>query len=230
VSLLVHGPGVGHTAVAEVERPVAPPIELGPAHLDAVGVDLPFAQRSSRLARALKRAVDISAAVLGLVLTAPLLLLLAALVRLDSKGPALYRQRRMGRGQRPFTITKFRSMHPDGSVTRIGRILRPLGIDELPQLWNVLTGEMSLVGPRPEVLDRVPFYLREIPGYANRHFVRPGITGWAQVNGLRGRVSIAERLRFDLQYVATWTLWLDLRIVLWTTVAVWRDTRRAWRT
>jgi lipopolysaccharide/colanic/teichoic acid biosynthesis glycosyltransferase len=178
-------------------------------------------------ARASKRLLDIVLAALGLCLTAPLLLLLAAIIRLDSPGPVLYLQRRVGRGQRPFVIGKLRTMDRQGRITRLGRLLRPTGIDELPQLWHVLTGQMSLIGPRPEVMDRVPRWQREIPWYGARHLMRPGITGWAQVNGLRGEGSfIPERVRLDLEYISSWSLMLDLRILLRTVGTVWRDTRR----
>jgi lipopolysaccharide/colanic/teichoic acid biosynthesis glycosyltransferase len=185
--------------------------------------------RHSPAARAAKRAFDIACAAVGLLVTAPLLAVLAALIRLESGGPVLFRQPRMGRGRRTFVIGKLRTMDEEGRVTRIGRLLRPTGIDELPQLWHVLRGDMSIVGPRPEVLDRVPRWDRELPDYWARHLMRPGITGWAQVNGLRGDVSIPERLRHDLQYLGMWSLMLDARI-LWRTMAtVWRDTRRTYQ-
>jgi lipopolysaccharide/colanic/teichoic acid biosynthesis glycosyltransferase len=196
--------------------------------IDVADVQRRLAQHS-RLARRCKRLFDILFAAVLLLLAAPLLALLALLIPLESEGPAIYRQPRMGYRQRPFTIVKFRTMGPGGKVTRIGKLVRPLGIDELPQLWNVLKGDMSVVGPRPEVLDRVPRHERELPDYWARHLMRPGITGWAQVNGLRGRCSIAERLRFDLEYISHWSLWLDARVLFGTTAAVWRDTRRAWR-
>jgi lipopolysaccharide/colanic/teichoic acid biosynthesis glycosyltransferase len=180
------------------------------------------------LARLAKRLFDVLFAAVVLVATAPLMALLAAIIPLESRGSPIYRQLRMGFGQRPFQLVKLRTMDAAGQATRIGALLRPLGIDELPQLWNVLKGDMSIVGPRPEVLDRVPGHQRNLPDYWARHLVRPGITGWAQINGLRGHVSIAERLRFDLQYVADWTLLLDARILVLTARAVWRDSRRAW--
>jgi lipopolysaccharide/colanic/teichoic acid biosynthesis glycosyltransferase len=112
-------------------------------------------------------------------------------------------------------------------VTRVGRWLRPLGLDELPQLWNVLRGEMSLVGPRPEIPDRVQRLEGALPAYRARHFLRPGVTGWAQVNGLRGdKASMSERLRRDLEYVRHWSLGFDLRILLRTGFSVLRDTAR----
>jgi lipopolysaccharide/colanic/teichoic acid biosynthesis glycosyltransferase len=184
--------------------------------------------RHSRLGRAIKRLFDITFALVGLLLTGPILLLVSALIWLESGGPVLFRQPRMGTGHHPFVINKLRTMTDDGRVTRVGRWLRPTGIDELPQLWHVLVGDMSVVGPRPEVLDRVPRWDRELPDYWARHLMRPGITGWAQVNGLRGDVSIPERLRYDLQYLCTWSLWLDVRI-LWRTIAtIWQDTRRTY--
>jgi lipopolysaccharide/colanic/teichoic acid biosynthesis glycosyltransferase len=184
--------------------------------------------RQPRVALFLKRLFDVAFAALALVVTAPLLVVVAALIWIESGGPILFRQPRMGRGGRPFVISKLRTMDRDGRVTRVGRLLRPTGIDELPQLWHVLQGQMSVVGPRPEVLDRVPRWDRELPDYWARHLMRPGITGWAQVNGLRGDVSIPERLRHDLQYLCTFSLGLDARI-LWRTMAtIWRDTRRTY--
>jgi lipopolysaccharide/colanic/teichoic acid biosynthesis glycosyltransferase len=185
--------------------------------------------RQSRGARAAKRVFDVVFAVLVLVITSPVLAVAAALIWMESGGPVLFRQPRMGHRRRPFVIGKLRTMDGNGRVTRVGRMLRPTGIDELPQLWHVLTGEMSVVGPRPEVLDRVPRWERELPDYWSRHLMRPGITGWAQVNGLRGDVSIPERLHYDLQYLCTWSLRLDAQ-VLWRTMAtVWRDTRLTYR-
>ena len=179
----------------------------------------------SRAARAIKRFGDVALAASGLALVTPLMAALAALVWLDSPGPLLFFQRRTGLHQRPFTLVKLRTMDDVKRVTRVGRWLRPLGLDELPQLWNVLRGDMSLVGPRPEVPERVEGLRRRLPAYDARHFVRPGITGWAQVNGLRGDISPShERLRRDLEYVREWNLVLDLRILVRTVSAVLRDT------
>jgi lipopolysaccharide/colanic/teichoic acid biosynthesis glycosyltransferase len=184
----------------------------------------------SRVARAMKRLGDVALAVSGLALTTPLLAVLAALVRLDSPGPALFFQRRTGLHQRPFTLVKLRTMDDARRVTRVGRWLRPLGLDELPQLCNVVRGDMSLVGPRPEVPERVEILRQRLPAYDARHFVRPGITGWAQVNGLRGDAApVTERLRRDLEYVREWNLGLDLRILIRTASAVLRDTVRSRR-
>jgi lipopolysaccharide/colanic/teichoic acid biosynthesis glycosyltransferase len=183
--------------------------------------------RQASLPRAVKRGFDIACGAVGLALTAPLLATLAALIRLDSRGPAFYRGPRMGRGQRSFVMIKLRTMDGSGRVTRVGRWLRPTGLDELPQLWHVLTGRMSVVGPRPEVLDRVAGYQARMPLYAARHLMRPGITGWAQVNGLRGEASpIDRRLEHDLYYVGSWSLGLDARILWRTPAAIWRDLRR----
>ncbi len=163
-----------------------------------------------------------------LVVTAPLLGGGAVAVRLSSPGPILFRQRRVGRNGRVFELLKLRTMHVnddadrlwsvagDPRVTRAGRILRKTGLDELPQLVNVLRGEMSLVGPRPERPLYANRFSAEVPRYGDRHRVPPGITGWAQVHGLRGDTSIGERIRFDNHYIEHWSLWRDLVILLRT--------------
>ncbi len=180
---------------------------------------------------AAKRAFDVAFAAAGLVASAPLLVACAAAIRLGEGDTALFFQERIGQGQRPFTLVKLRTMDAEGQATAIGRLLRPLGLDELPQLWNVLKGDMSVIGPRPEVPKRVARYRVELPEYDVRHSVRPGITGLAQVRGLRGDHSgtIADRLRFDVQYVREWTLGLDLRIALRTVPRVLGDSLRAFR-
>ena len=142
-----------------------------------------------------KRLLDIALAASGLAVSAPLLAALAALIPFDSRGPALFFQRRTGLDQRPFTMIKLRTMDAQGRVTRLGRLLRPTGLDELPQLWNVLKGDMSLIGPRPEVPERAQHHALELPDFLARHQIRPGITGWAQVNG-------AARQRFHRRKVA----------------------------
>jgi lipopolysaccharide/colanic/teichoic acid biosynthesis glycosyltransferase/glycosyltransferase involved in cell wall biosynthesis len=179
---------------------------------------------SSPANAAFKRLVDIALAGSGLVLAAPLLAVFGALITLDSAGPILFFQRRPGLNGQPFTLVKLCTMDTSGRVTRIGRFLRPTGLDELPQLWNVLKGEMSLIGPRPEVLERAQRFECDLPGYGARHAIRPGITGWAQVNGMRGDVSIAKRLEFDIEYVRQQSLALDGRILLRTLSTVWNDT------
>lgn len=187
------------------------------------------AQRGWRLA--LKRAMDIVGATVGLILLSPLMLLIALLIKLDSPGPVFYVQERMGLDGRLFLMLKFRSMRADAEKegpgwtrpddprrTRVGALLRRLNLDELPQLINVLLGDMSLVGPRPERPIYVEQFRRVIPRYMERHREKAGITGWAQINGLRGDTSIAERTKYDLWYVENWSLWLDIKILLRTLV------------
>lgn len=185
---------------------------------------------------ALKRSFDVLAASLILILAAPMLLTIAALIRLDSPGPVLFRQRRYGFNQQAFRIFKFRTMTTtdDGSVvvqatrndpriTRIGRVLRRYNLDELPQLLNVVAGQMSLVGPRPHALAHDQEFERKIALYARRHNVRPGITGWAQVNGLRGETDtdekMAKRVAFDHWYIDNWSFWLDIAILFRTVLS-----------
>ncbi|HXX70213.1 MAG TPA: sugar transferase [Polyangiaceae bacterium] len=189
-----------------------------------------LAKHSSASLRA-KRAADVVVAASGLVVAAPLVVVLGALIPLTSPGPALFYQRRTGLHQRPFVLVKLRTMDRRGRVTALGRLLRPLGLDELPQLWNVLKGEMSVVGPRPELPELVAQFEHAHPGFHLRHLVRPGITGWAQVNGLRGHpdLSIAERLRFDLHYMCEWDLAFDARILARTFSTVLKDTLESFR-
>ncbi len=178
----------------------------------------------------LKRTLDILVTVPLLLLLSPLLLLLALLIKLESRGPVFYYQERVGRDRRVFRMIKFRSMRTDaeddrGPVwagegdprrTKLGVFLRTWSLDELPQLLNVLQGEMSLVGPRPERPYFVERFEELVPGYFDRHRVKSGITGWAQVNGLRGNVPIEERTRYDLYYIENWSLTFDLRILMMT--------------
>ncbi|MFN8448641.1 MAG: undecaprenyl-phosphate glucose phosphotransferase [Anaerolineae bacterium] len=177
----------------------------------------------------LKRAMDIVVSVLGLVALSPLMLLTALMIRLESKGDAFYTQERMGLDERPFQMIKFRTMIQDAEadgpgwtvendprVTRLGKLLRRTNWDEIPQLINVLIGDMSLVGPRPERPVYVQQFRERIPRYHERHREKAGMTGWAQVNGLRGDTSISERTVYDLWYVENWSLWLDVRILIRT--------------
>jgi len=179
----------------------------------------------------LKRAVDLIVSAIALVVLSPLLLLTAVLIKLDSPGPVFYIQERMGLDAEPFPTIKFRSMVADAEKdgpgwttaddarrTRVGRLLRRFSLDETPQLINVLLGEMSLVGPRPERPVYVECFKEIVPRYMERHKEKAGLTGWAQVNGLRGDSSIAERTRYDLYYIESWSLLLDLRIMLKTLV------------
>ena len=180
-----------------------------------------------------KRTTDLVLSALALVLLSPLLLLIAALVKLTSNGPVLYRQERMGLDGRTFHMLKFRSMRVDaesqsGAVwaragddrrTLIGTLLRQTSLDELPQLWNVFLGEMSLVGPRPERPVFVHQFRKQIPHYMLRHKVKAGITGWAQVNGWRGNTSLTRRVECDLYYIQNWSYALDLKIL---TLTLWK--------
>jgi putative colanic acid biosynthesis UDP-glucose lipid carrier transferase len=188
-----------------------------------------------------KRAEDLILGTILLVLTLPLMVVIAVAIRLDTAGPALFRQTRGGLNNRPFAILKFRTMvfvpgpelavpqarRRDPRVTRVGRVLRRTSLDELPQLFNVLKGEMSLVGPRPHALAHDARYAALIAGYAERHRVPPGITGWAQVNGYRGETETLEKMQrrvdHDLAYLAHRSLRLDLRILLLTVRTIWRD-------
>ena len=180
-----------------------------------------------------KRAFDIVVSLAALILLSPLFLLVAVLIKLDSEGPALFSQRRYGFNREPFRIFKFRSMTTmedgrnvtqataqDERVTRVGRVMRRYNIDELPQLINVLLGDMSLVGPRPHALVHDQLFERKIALYARRHNVKPGITGWAQVNGLRGEIDspekIRQRIEHDLYYIDNWSLLLDIWILFLT--------------
>ncbi len=177
----------------------------------------------------LKRAMDLVGATLGMIFLSPFLLLVAILIKLDSSGSVFYAQERMGLDARPFWCLKFRSMCQDAEkdgpgwtvkddprCTRIGSFLRRTNLDEIPQLINVLLGEMSLVGPRPERPIYVEQFRRSIPRYMERHREKAGLTGWAQINDLRGDTSIAERTKYDLWYIENWSLMLDIKILLRT--------------
>jgi len=178
--------------------------------------------------RIAKRIFDLTFSTISLILLSPILILTAIIIKLSDFGPIFYKQERIGRDEKRFWAYKFRSMRPDADklkkwttkndprVTKIGKIIRKFSIDELPQLFNVLKGEMSIVGPRPEQPRFVKKFSREIPRYAYRHRVKGGITGWAQVNGLRGDTSIEERVKYDLYYIENWTLLFDIKIILLT--------------
>ncbi len=176
----------------------------------------------------LKRGLDLVVAAVVLLLFSPLMLLLALLIKLESREPVFFLQERVGMDNQPFLMIKFRTMRTDAEVlstwttpddpriTRIGRFLRRSSLDELPQFINVLLGEMSVVGPRPEQPRWVEQFSQQIPRYMRRHKEKAGITGWAQVNGLRGDTSIEERTRYDLYYVENWSLLLDIKIIVRT--------------
>jgi len=186
--------------------------------------------------RLAKRGTDLALATLGLIVLAPLMGLIALAIRLGSRGPVLYRQERMGLDGRSFVMYKFRSMQVDAEAesgpvwtaaadsrrTPVGRLLRWLSLDELPQLWNVVKGEMSLVGPRPERSFFVQQFKTMIPQYMLRHKVKSGMTGWAQVNGFRGNTSLETRIEYDLYYIQNWSLALDLKILLLTLYRAWQ--------
>jgi exopolysaccharide biosynthesis polyprenyl glycosylphosphotransferase len=196
---------------------------------------------------AVKHLIDRGIALIGLVLLSPVLALIALTVLMSSRGPLLFRQRRVGRDGHEFDLLKFRTMRPaapDGGAgshgfelepgmapggvegsdrrTWIGRWLRALSIDELPQLFNVLCGDMSLVGPRPERPEYAALFARDVARYDDRHRVKSGITGWAQVHGLRGQTSIADRIEWDNYYIANWSLKLDIKILLLTVAELLR--------
>ncbi len=177
-----------------------------------------------------KRTMDVGGSLLCIVLFSPVMLLMAALIKLTSPGPLIFKQERVGLHNRPFKMYKFRSMEVqtereeqkgwtvknDPRVTGIGRFMRKTSIDELPQLFNVLKGDMSLVGPRPERPQFVEKFREEIPRYMVKHQVRPGMTGWAQINGYRGDTSIRKRIEYDLYYIENWTVGLDFKILFLT--------------
>ena len=199
------------------------------AHLSAPAALL-FHTRP-RAERLLKRGLDIAATVAGLIVLSPILAMISIGVMITSGRPILYSQTRIGRGGRPFEILRFRSMKRDAEretgpiwassadtrCTRFGTFLRRTNLDELPQLWNVLKGEMSLVGPRPERPIFVEEFREILPDYDLRHAMPVGMTGWAQVHGWRGRTSIRKRLQYDLDYIQRWSFWIDIK-VLWMTV------------
>ena len=183
--------------------------------------------------RIIKRIVDILFSLISLIILSPLILIVAIIQKLTSKGPVFYGHKRVGRDGSEFILYKFRSMYIDkcdfsaGSkwttkndeknrITPFGLFLRKSNIDELPQFWNILIGNMSVVGPRPEQPKFVEKFNKEIPDYFKRHRVKSGLTGWAQVNGLKGDTSISERVRYDTFYIENWSLWFDAKIIIKT--------------
>ncbi|MCA9425132.1 MAG: exopolysaccharide biosynthesis polyprenyl glycosylphosphotransferase [Candidatus Omnitrophica bacterium] len=196
---------------------LAPVLSLGDTPLSGSGV-------------VLKRLMDLAGSAALILVCLPVWALVAVLIKLDSKGPLFYKQERIGHDGRTFEVIKFRTMRPDAEVesgpvwstqddprrTRLGKFLRETNLDETPQFINVFRGEMSLVGPRPERPYFVNQFKKEIPSYMKRHMVKSGITGWAQVNGLRGDTSIEERTVYDMWYIEHWSVWLDLRILFRT--------------
>lgn len=230
-------------------RAVPQPVRLLPDDSIADIVSRPFLPVSGTVAveiqrpplsifeRLQKRCLDLGVAIFALVILTPLLLTVAMLIKLDSPGAVIFRQSRRGFNGKPFEIWKFRTMtvcengqtiaqatKQDARVTKIGRFLRMTSIDELPQLWNVLRGDMSLVGPRPHALAHDNYYDELISKYVYRHHMKPGLTGWAQVNGLRGETPtidlMEKRVEYDVWYVSNWSIWLDLKIMARTASAV----------
>ena len=180
--------------------------------------------------KTVKRLIDVFAALIGSVLLSPMFLLIAIIIKSQSKGPVIFKQVRVGLNRKEFQMYKFRSMivqddnkekkawttKNDPRVTKFGAFLRKTSLDEFPQLFNVLRGDMSLVGPRPERPQFVDRYKEEIPKYMVKHQVRPGMTGWAQIHGLRGDTSIEDRIEYDLYYIENWSLNMELRILILT--------------
>ena len=214
-------------------------LEVMSTRVEATGLDgLPLVGiRRSQLrggAAVIKRAVDILISSVLIVVLSPVLLVVALLIKISMPGPLLFRQERIGFQRRPFVIYKFRSMIPDAEaktgpvvatpgdsrVTGLGRALRRLSLDELPQLFNVLRGDMSLVGPRPQPTFFDERYSGEVPRYLERQQARPGLTGWAEVNDLRGAAPIRDRTLYDVYYIENWSLALDLKIVILTAMRV----------
>ena len=193
-------------------------------------INIRYVPLSNTFNAMLKRILDIIGSLICIALFSPVMLVFAILVRASSPGPILFRQERVGLHNRKFMMYKFRSMvmqdsskekkawtvRDDPRVTKVGKFMRKTSIDELPQLFNVLKGDMSLVGPRPERPYFVEKFQEEIPRYMIKHQVRPGMTGWAQVHGLRGDTSIRKRIEYDLYYIENWTLGLDIKILFMT--------------
>ena len=193
-------------------------------------INIRYVPLSNTFPAAVKRCMDIVGSIICIIIGAPLMLVCAAIIKTTSPGPVIFCQERVGLHNRPFMMYKFRSMvvqeaktekkawtvRDDPRVTPIGRFMRKTSIDELPQLFNVLKGEMSLVGPRPERPFFVEKFQEEIPRYMVKHQVRPGMTGWAQVNGYRGDTSIRRRIDCDLYYIENWTIGLDIKILFLT--------------
>lgn len=193
-------------------------------------INIRYVPLSNTFNALLKRVFDIVCSGIGIVVLSPLLLIIACAVKFTSKGPLIFKQERVGLRNEPFMMYKFRSMRvqdekeekkawtvkDDPRVTKVGKFLRRTSLDELPQLFNIFKGEMSIVGPRPERPYFVEKFKEEIPRYMVKHQVRPGLTGWAQVNGYRGDTSIKKRIEYDLYYIENWTFGFDIKIMFMT--------------
>jgi exopolysaccharide biosynthesis polyprenyl glycosylphosphotransferase len=182
--------------------------------------------------RIIKRFFDIAFSLVLIIILSPIGLLIALFIKLTSKGPVFYTHQRIGRDEKEFKFFKFRSLYvrakldtgthwttqseEKNNATFIGKILRKTNLDELPQLWNILVGDMSFVGPRPEQPKLVEKFEKDIPEYFRRHRVKTGLTGWAQVNGLKGDTSIKERIKYDIYYIENWSIWMDIKIIIKT--------------
>jgi putative colanic acid biosynthesis UDP-glucose lipid carrier transferase len=190
----------------------------------------------------LKELFDKIFALIALILLLPLFIVLAIAIKLSSPGPVFFRQPRLGLNGKRFDVYKFRSMKPhkefngkitqatrdDPRITPIGRFIRRTSLDELPQFINVLIGDMSVVGPRPHAIQHNNLYKNKVAMYMQRHRVKPGITGWAQINGCRGETDTDEKMQrrvaYDLQYIKNWSFWMDVKIISWTAFKGWTDT------
>ena len=193
-------------------------------------INIRYVPLSNTFNALIKRIMDFGGALAAIVLFSPVMLFSVIMIKITSPGPLIYKQERVGLHNRNFMMYKFRSMDvqppeeekkawtvkDDPRVTNFGKFMRRTSIDELPQLFNVLRGEMSLVGPRPERPFFVEKFREEIPRYMIKHQVRPGLTGWAQVNGYRGNTSIRKRIEYDLYYIENWTIGLDIKILFLT--------------
>lgn len=193
-------------------------------------INIRYVPLNNSINAAIKRMVDIAGSAAGIIVLSPLMILISIAVRCSSKGPLIFKQERVGLHNKTFMMYKFRTMEVqpeesekkewtkrnDPRVTSIGKLLRCTSLDELPQLFNIFAGNMSLVGPRPERPFFVEKFKEEIPRYMIKHQVRPGLTGWAQINGYRGDTSINKRIEFDLYYIENWTMWLDFKIMFLT--------------
>lgn len=193
-------------------------------------INIRYVPLSSTFNQFIKRVMDIFGSIVGIVLFSPAMLIIAIAIKITNKGSVIYAQERLGRHGKVFTMYKFRSMSneyakeeqtgwttkDDPRITKVGRIIRKISFDELPQFFNVLFGDMSLVGPRPERENFVEEFKERIPRYMIKHLVKPGMTGWAQINGLRGNTPVDKRVRYDLWYIENWTLGLDIKILFLT--------------
>ena len=193
-------------------------------------INIRYVPLSNSMNRLAKRCVDIFGSLMGIILLSPLMFIIAFLIKVTDNGPILYKQERVGLNGRIFNMYKFRSMRvqteseekkgwttkDDPRVTNIGKIIRKTSIDELPQLFNILIGQMSIVGPRPERPQFVEKFKEQIPRYMVKHQVRPGLTGWAQINGYRGDTSIRKRIDYDLYYIENWSMMFDIKIIIGT--------------